>query len=86
MAKKRDILKEPAEIDGVICKVIFRREGEEIRVTTEMFQNISGRELLSVLRTVILGMIESAAKIGKQYGLSDDELSNYLFGPDKDKT
>lgn len=57
----------------------FKQDGDEIKVETVFHKKIPGRELMSSLKTGFYGMLESTVKVGEGFGMSQDQVLNYLF-------
>jgi hypothetical protein len=61
-----------------IMTMVFSEEDDQINVTTKMHAQVSGKQMMSVMRTTIQGMIRTAQKIAGP-DVSEDALIAYLF-------
>jgi len=57
----------------------FTQDGEDIGVSTKIVKKMGSKDLLQVLKTGIVGMLETAMHTGKALGLNEEQINEFLF-------
>ncbi len=58
-------------------------EGGDAGVKTKFHQIVSGRQMMSAMRTAVVGLIKTTVRFGEGFEMSEDDVLTYLFGEDK---
>lgn len=79
MKNKTEQLAEPKLKDGPVFTLTISQKGDEVTANTEFVQKISGREVMYMMKMSVQATLQTAQRLGAQFGLSDEEVINYIF-------